>query len=193
MLLLFNLVHSRLQLYWSLDVPDQNYTALLQWWQRANTAGRHILPGNAVYKLDRWPAVELARQVAVSRRLKAGGNVLFSAVYFRDNVKNVRRIFQEYVYPNKTLSTEAPWVGLPNPRPPSDVQVDAHGLIRWDGSQMVRFWAVYERVDETWRLCHVLGATMTSVRVSPGTYAIRAVNKASQESDAAIVIVPPVV
>ena len=175
------------QLYWAVESVGQNFTALVVWWQQANTAGRHIVPGIAVYKLDRWPVTELVEQVATSRRLGVGGNVLFSAKYFRDNVKNIRQKFKESVYPNKTLPAEAPWVGLPKPCSPQGVRVDGHGLIRWNRSQWVRFWAVYETVSETWRLHQVLDASVTSLRVRPGSYAIRAVNKASQESDAAFI------
>lgn len=180
------------QLYWAVESTDQNYNVLLSWWLHADTAGRHILPGNAVYKLDRWPVTELVEQMAVSRRLGAAGNVLFSAKYFRDNVKNVRQIFKESVYPNKTLPPEAPWVGLPKPRRPSGVKVDRHGLIRWERARIVRFWVVYEAVNETWRLSQVLDAPVTSLRVCPGSYAIRAVNKASQESDAAFITFSPI-
>ena len=180
------------QLYWAVESTGQNYNILLSWWLQADTAGRHIVPGNAVYKLDRWPVTELVEQIATSRRLDAAGNVLFSAKYFRDNVKNVRQIFKESVYPNKTLAPEAPWVGLPRPHPPSMLQVDRHGLIRWDRARTVRFWVIYEAANEAWRLRQVLDASVTSQRVRPGSYAICAVNKASQESNAAYVTFSPV-
>src|SRR5581483_11836422 len=39
------------QLYWPINQAAQSYTALLDWWIAQNAQGRHLWPGNAVYRI----------------------------------------------------------------------------------------------------------------------------------------------
>ncbi|MBX3398253.1 MAG: family 10 glycosylhydrolase [Gemmataceae bacterium] len=63
------------QLYWPIAQEKQSYPKLLDWWQKENTKGRLIVPGNYTGK---YSAEEIVNQVKRTRAMEAGGNVHFS-------------------------------------------------------------------------------------------------------------------
>jgi len=58
--------------------------------------------------------------------------------------------------------------------------------IRWAGSadDVTRFWSIQRRDDsgDSWTQYSILASEATSLTAEPGSYVIRSVNQASQES-----------
>ncbi|CDM92535.1 MAG: family 10 glycosylhydrolase [Limnospira sp. PMC 1291.21] len=180
------------QLYWRIDPPQQSYPVLLDWWVRNNPFQRHIYAGNFLSQLaNGWPVSEFQRQVQISRQ-KANqlslGNIFFSMKMFRDNQSGVNEVFKSSVYPTPALPPSMPWLDNEPPQPPTGLQASS-GMISWNPSpdHDIRSWALYQQFTNGWQLVRVLDRNTTAVRVSPGTYAVRAVDRMANESSEAIV------
>ncbi|WP_039932479.1 glycoside hydrolase family 10 protein [Limnospira maxima] len=180
------------QLYWRIDPPQQSYPVLLDWWVRNNPFQRHIYAGNFLSQLaNGWPVSEFQRQVQISRQ-KANqlslGNIFFSMKMFRDNQSGVNEVFKSSVYPTPALPPSMPWLDNEPPQPPTGLQASS-GMISWNPSpdHDIRAWALYQQFSNGWQLVRVLDRNTTAVRVSPGTYAVRAVDRMANESSEAIV------
>lgn len=180
------------QLYWRIDPPQQSYPVLLDWWVRNNPFQRHIYAGNFLSQLaNGWPVSEFQRQVQISRQ-KANqlslGNIFFSMKMFRDNQSGVNEVFKSSVYPTPALPPSMPWLDNEPPQPPTGLQASS-GMISWNPSpdHDIRSWALYQQFTNGWQLVRVLDRNTTAVSVSPGTYALRAVDRMANESSEAIV------
>lgn len=175
------------QLYWKIDPPQQSYPVLLDWWLQHNPQRRHVYTGNALYRIENeWPVSELQRQVAISRQRLAQlslGNIFFSMKIFRDNRQGVNDIFKSAIYPTPALVPPMPWLDNQPPQTPSDIQVSS-GMISWSPSAEtdIRSWAIYQQFSNGWQLVKVVDKNTTSIRVNPGSYAIRAVDRMGNES-----------
>jgi uncharacterized lipoprotein YddW (UPF0748 family) len=64
------------QLYWPIDRREQSFPVLLRWWMSQDRRRRGIVAGLFASK---WSAEEIERQIALTRRAKARGFILFSA------------------------------------------------------------------------------------------------------------------
>ncbi|CAF0970419.1 unnamed protein product [Rotaria sordida] len=85
------------QLYWQIDPPAQSYPVLLNWWIQQSKKGRHVYPGNAVYRILpnglNWPVTEIVRQINITRSMHerlALGNVFYSVKQIMQNVKGIQ-------------------------------------------------------------------------------------------------------
>ena len=190
------------QLYWQIDPPQQSYPALLNWWLQQNPKHRHIYAGIALSRLRRgWPSSEYVRQVSISRHRKGFlwwqqnklslGNIFFSMKIFCDNVSGVNDVFKQSVYPTPALPPTMPWLDHYPPSPPIDVTVKS-GVISWnlDQSGDVFSWALYRRTGRHWTLAKVFNKTTTTTKVTPGNYALRAVDRLANESQKWVITVP---
>ena len=104
------------QLYWEIDPPAQSYRALLNWWVQQSAKGRHVYPGNAVYRIvataQNWPVSEIVRQVNITRSMRdrsALGNVFYSAKQIVQNVKGIQTEIGK-LYPQKVSTPKMPWL-----------------------------------------------------------------------------------
>lgn len=182
------------QLYWKIDPPQQSYPVLLDWWLQHNPKRRHIYAGNFLSRIDgEWPVSELQRQVAISRQKAPQlslGNIFFSMKMFRDNRQGVNEIFKSAIYPTPALVPAMSWLDNQPPEPPSGIQVNS-GIITWtpSPSEDIRSWAIYQQFSNGWQLVKVVDKATTSVRVTPGNYAIRAVDRMANESAEEVVSV----
>ena len=183
------------QLYWRIDPPQQSYPALLNWWLQQNPQRRHIYAGNFLSQLQvsGWPVSEFERQVAISRQRASQlslGNIFYSMKMFRDNVAGVNNVFKNYIYPTPALPPAMPWLDNQPPAPPIGVQVNSD-VISWnvDNTGDVRSWALYQANSNQWVLVQVLNSATNAVRVKPGTYALRAVDRLANESSEEVVTV----
>lgn len=182
------------QLYWKIDPPQQSYPVLLDWWLQHNPKRRHIYTGNFLSRIDgEWPVSELQRQVAISRQKAPQlslGNIFFSMKMFRDNRQGVNEIFKSQVYPTPALAPAMSWLDNQPPEPPSGIQANS-GMISWtpSASEDIRSWAIYQQFSNGWQLVKVVDKATTSVRVQPGNYAIRAVDRMANESAEQVVSV----
>jgi uncharacterized lipoprotein YddW (UPF0748 family) len=64
------------QLYWPIDRREQSFPVLLRWWMSQDRRRRGIVVGLFASK---WSKEEIERQIALTRRAKARGYILFSA------------------------------------------------------------------------------------------------------------------
>lgn len=104
------------QLYWQIDPPAQSYPVLLNWWVEQSLKGRHVYPGNALYRTasssSDWPISEIVRQVNITRSMHdrlAMGNIYFSLTDIMDNVKDVQSVLA-MLYPQKAVVPTMNWL-----------------------------------------------------------------------------------
>jgi uncharacterized lipoprotein YddW (UPF0748 family) len=104
------------QLYWQIDPPAQSYPVLLNWWVEQSLKGRHVYPGNALYRTppssSDWPISEIVRQVNITRSMRnrvALGNVYFSLTDIMQNVKGVQNVLAT-LYPQKAVVPKMNWL-----------------------------------------------------------------------------------
>ncbi|NNM30369.1 MAG: family 10 glycosylhydrolase, partial [Akkermansiaceae bacterium] len=180
------------QLYWR-ENSNRSYSALLNWWGETNVLRRHIYAGNSLLNIERrngnWPFSEYETQLNASREAvdqQSLGNIFFGMRVFRGrDGEKIRDRFAEKLYPEPALSPAMPWLGNLPPDSPWHVRV-AGGEIRWSGatSPHLKHWALYRRDGENaaWELQEVFPASINSIEVDPGTYALSAVDRLMQES-----------
>jgi uncharacterized lipoprotein YddW (UPF0748 family) len=104
------------QLYWEIVPPEQSYPVLLNWWVEQSLKGRHIYPGNALYRTapdsSDWPISEIARQVNITRSMRdrlALGNVYFSLSQIMQNVKGIQNVLA-ILYPQQAIVPKMNWL-----------------------------------------------------------------------------------
>jgi uncharacterized lipoprotein YddW (UPF0748 family) len=190
------------QLYWPIDPPAQSYPYLLDWWLNNNPLGRHIFAANGVYKMadsNNWPVSEIENQIAISRdptrRSKQSlGNIMFSAKYFRNNTKGITDAFRTRVYTVKAFTPVMAWLGVAVPSSPVGVNVRG-GTISWAQAKendTTAYWSILRRNghENVWHQHDILTTNATYIDVEPGSYSLRAVNRASQQSEEVLINVP---
>ncbi|CAF0970438.1 unnamed protein product [Rotaria sordida] len=104
------------QLYWQIDPPAQSYSALLKWWIGESKKGRHVYPGNGVYRIrptdSNWPVTEIVRQINITRSMRdslALGNVFFSVAQIMQNVKGIQTELAK-LYKQKVAVPKMNWL-----------------------------------------------------------------------------------
>ncbi|CAF3778884.1 unnamed protein product [Rotaria sp. Silwood1] len=104
------------QLYWQIDPPAQSYPVLLNWWVEQSVKGRHVYPGNALYRtlpnVSDWPLNEIIRQIDITRSISsrlALGNVFFSLSQIMENVKGIQNEFA-IIYQEKAIVPKMNWL-----------------------------------------------------------------------------------
>src|SRR5581483_8929970 len=104
------------QLYWPINQAAQSYTALLDWWIAQNAQGRHLWPGNAVYRIDNgagstFPVGEIINQIEATReRPGSTGNVHFSMAHFLNNRGGISDALKAGAYAQPALVPASPWL-----------------------------------------------------------------------------------
>ena len=101
------------QLYWPIDAPEQAFAVLLDYWNSANIAGRHVWPGLFTSRIDdtpqSWSADEIVNQVALARARQAGGHIHFSMIALMENRRGIGdRLSATYATP--ALVPASPWL-----------------------------------------------------------------------------------
>lgn len=91
------------QLYWAIDAPKQSYPKLLNWWSGQNTHMRHLWPGNGIYRHE---SDEIARQVELTRKQGATGNVYFSM----KTLMGPKGDALKAMYPTRVPVPATPWL-----------------------------------------------------------------------------------
>ena len=89
---------------------------MLNWWVEQSVKGRHIYPGNALYRTtntsSNWPITEIIDQVNITRSMHdrlALGNIYFSWTDIRENVKGIQTVLAE-LYPQKAIVPKMNWL-----------------------------------------------------------------------------------
>jgi uncharacterized lipoprotein YddW (UPF0748 family) len=105
------------QLYWPFG-GGQDYGKLLPWWaSKAN--GRHIYPGQAVYRIYSWSADEMPRQIRLNRKTaNVFGSIFFRARSLLSNPKGFLDSLRQNYFRFPALPPPMPWKGQAAPQPP---------------------------------------------------------------------------
>jgi uncharacterized lipoprotein YddW (UPF0748 family) len=176
------------QLYWRTDQAKQSYPTLLQWWTSVNPQKRHIYAGNTLGQLDgkAWKSDEIDKQVRISRSLLTSlslGNIFFDVDAIVENRQAIAEKLKNTLYNQPALAPTMSWRKNTPPSPPTNVQVSNRRL-GWDAAKTpdTRSWALYRQSGDTWQLQRVLSRGTNFATVTPGTYAICAVDRLANES-----------
>ena len=114
------------QLYWAIQPPEHSFPALLAWWNMQNTHHRHLWPGMDSLKVGgtNWPPVEIANQIALTRRYPDPGQVQWSVVAGLLHWDGSRRLFRRVRgwIRRPRRHRNFPWIPRENPRISSGVQ-----------------------------------------------------------------------
>jgi uncharacterized lipoprotein YddW (UPF0748 family) len=125
------------QIYWQFG-GGQDYGKLLPWWAD-QTDDRHIYPGHAAYKINRWglPS-EMPNQVRLNRQTTdVFGSVYFSAQRIIDNPIGFRDSLRYDLYRTPALIPEMSWLDSIPPNPPINLiahDVDVGTSLQWDAA-----------------------------------------------------------
>lgn len=175
------------QLYWRIDPPAQSYPVLLNWWASNNPKQRHLYIGNNIAQLDgkAWELSEIERQIEITRQVTSPevlGNIFFSMNTLLENREGVSDRFRTATYRTPALAPTIPWLTAPTPSIPTGVRPGSSTLSWNPAAAEVRSWTLYRQSGNQWLLERILPATVQTLAVSPGTYALCAVNRLAQES-----------
>ncbi|NND72250.1 MAG: family 10 glycosylhydrolase [Rhodothermales bacterium] len=164
------------QLYWKIDVPEQSYSALLDWWIAQNDKGRHIWPGNFTSRVflegdRRWDPVEIINQVELTQDTGgASGNVHFSMKSLFDNGTGMAFELGAGPYRAPAIVPATRWLGAETPpRPMLRIEDLGTGdLVTFgmaDGSPEVARWIVWRFDNDSW-VTEILGGWRSGVFIS---------------------------
>ncbi|EKQ70834.1 hypothetical protein OsccyDRAFT_1139 [Leptolyngbyaceae cyanobacterium JSC-12] len=182
------------QLYWRIDSPAQSYPVLLNWWASNNPKQRHLYIGNNIAQLDgrAWELSEIERQIEITRQVTSPevlGNIFFSMNTLLENRQGVSDRFRTVTYRTPALAPVIPWLTALPPKLPAGVR-GGNGTLNWNAaSPEVRSWTLYRQTGNQWILQRILPATVSSLALQSGTYALCSVNRLAQESLGVVVFV----
>jgi len=184
------------QLYWKISAAQQSYPALLEWWARADTLGRHLWPGNYLSRVsdgpNGWSAAEIDSQIRLTRAQRgAGGNVWFSMKALMRNQGGVTDSLVSGPYAEPALVPASPWMPGRAPAAPRVALRRALAGASLDVApgdrEPVRFWVVRARYGATWTTDVVSGAARTvalrppATRGAPDEVRVSALDRAGRE------------
>lgn len=168
------------QLYWAIGSSGQPFNALLDWWLAQNSAGRHVWPGLAAYRVgdgsaSAYSASEIVNQVAaVRQRGGAPGTILFRAGSVFSNRDNLFGTLAGGTFSAAALPPALTWVDNTAPSPPN-LAVTAASAAEWEltmtstAAKPLHWWFVRWRTrsssDEIRWHARLLDASRTVVRV----------------------------
>jgi len=87
------------QIYWGINTCPRFDSLAMNW--IANSNGKHIYPGIAVYRMsppDNWPASEIIAQIDSSRIYGGEGQTFFRTASFTSNQNNIYQLVRNGVY-----------------------------------------------------------------------------------------------
>ena len=159
------------QLYWPIEQKEQAFAALLDYWHRQNTQGRHLwaglftsrvlaarAPGVAGSKASWWPE-EILRQIATVRQRAPGtGHAHFSMAALLQNRQGLADALQADTYAAPALVPASPWLESDAPLMPVATVtplIGPHSPLRirvepGTPGKAVVCWAVWLRYGTQW-------------------------------------------
>jgi len=157
------------QLYWSIAAPQQSYPALLDWWISQNSAGRHVWPGLAAYRVNdgtssAFAMQEIPDQIRATRnRAQGSGHLLYNTTStLKRNGGALASTLQTEIYKNGALVPAVPWLDGTPPLPPTLAVSGSALQISPAAGEEVRWWAVRTRASGGW-VTRVLFASVRSI------------------------------
>lgn len=139
--------------------------------------------------------VDISREPA--NRLRGSyGNIMYSAIMFRDNIQGTVDYFANYIYPYPALQPEYPWLAAnfsSTPIPAPKIQVINNGnlyvnLDKSMESRLINQIAIYKLEESKWNLFKVLPMEerLTNMNIglefAEGNYVATLVDRFGRES-----------
>ncbi len=179
------------QLYWAITPPPQSYTALLDWWLAQSTAGRHVWPGLATYRVQdgtssQFSLTEIPDQIRATRQRTTGtGNLLYNATWTLKK-NGLATTLSSDLYKDAALVPASPWLDAVPPNSPSiSVASDLLQITPASG-EAARWWAVRSHASDGWTT-RILFGTDHTVALPSGSdrVIVQAVDQAGNVSPGA--------
>jgi uncharacterized lipoprotein YddW (UPF0748 family) len=173
------------QLYWPTTRTAQAYEPLLEWWTDV-VPGHHVFVGNYFNQLGSaadWSADEFERQVEITRAMRdrgALGNIFFTLDPFVENRMGIAERFRDRFYDRPALTPPIARVDRTVEAP--SVVAAASGVAISHPSSDLRGFVVYREEGTELVVQRIVGPDTTDLTLTPGNYAITAVDRASIES-----------
>jgi len=181
------------QLYWAISAPQQSYPALLDWWLSQSTAGRHVWPGLAAYKVNNgtssaFSMQEIPDQIRTTRARPGGtGHLLYNTSWtLKQNGGALASILATDLYKTSALVPASPWL---DPTPPAAPALTLSGNVLQiipAAGESARWWGVRTRDPGGWtsRVLFVDQKTLT-IDATVIRVLVQAVDQAGNASTAA--------
>jgi len=134
------------QLYWRVDAPEQNFSALLNWWAQQNPKKRNVLSALSAANVgERFPASEIDRQIRLTRaQAGAGGEIFFHLQDLVDDRELNRLVRIDNREP--AVPPPMPWLNASAPEMPTAWgSPDTRGLsVHWSAptNVVLKSWVV---------------------------------------------------
>lgn len=182
------------QLYWKIEVPEQSYPVLLNWWLEQNEHDRHIWPGNYTSRVflegnQRWDPEEIINQIGVTRSTPgATGNVHFSMKAMFNNGTGMARALGAGPYATQALIPATDWlsVGVPPATTVLSEDIGSGILCTFDVGNTdleIANWVVWSKKNQTWSY-EILPGWQSSMVVTSdseiSSIVVRAVSRTGQ-------------
>lgn len=185
------------QLYWPTSSSGQPFLPLATWWANGTMGGRHVFAGHGLYRLGTtgWNADEIRLQVNATRALRNRGmlgGIHFREANLRSNLGGVLDLFRNELYATPALPPAIPRQGASmTPLPPVVTRQGASITVSHPLPLTARFFALYRYSPTGWTLVDVAGGVQARFGpLTPGTWAVSAVNRGGAESQGVVVVAP---
>jgi uncharacterized lipoprotein YddW (UPF0748 family) len=181
------------QLYWPTTQTAQAYEVLLDWWVTVNPL-LYIFAGNYLSKLgdsSAWTIAEFREQLRLSRAYRSEnsmGNIWFQIGPLENNESGIADVFRTEFYSRPALTPELASALGESIEPPVIVSTPAQVSLSHDNPTSLRAYTVYRDAGAgNWQLDRIVPATAgATVTLSPGRWAIAAVDRRSVESQGVV-------
>ncbi len=144
------------QLYWAISAPQQSYPALFDWWVSQNSAGRHVWPGLAAYRVSdgttsAFSTTEIPAQIALTRTRPAGtGHILYNTNTTLKKSGGTVAASLAPLYGVRALVPASPWLdATPPPAPTLTVTLRTLAIAPGTG-ETARWFYLRARVNGAW-------------------------------------------
>lgn len=111
------------QLYWPPDQKGQDFSVLLDYWAKQNTAKRHLWPGLFTSSINdtpkSWSVADITQEIGATRANRAaGGQIHFSMIALMQDRRGISTALQHGAYADDALVPATPWLdAVPPPAP----------------------------------------------------------------------------
>lgn len=180
------------QLYWAISPPQQSFTSLLDWWMGQNSAGRHVWPGLAAYRVNDGSASafsmeEIPEQIRQTRARPQGtGHLLYNTSWtLTRNGGALASILAADLYKARALIPASSWLDSSPPPTPSISVSGSTMTITPGAGESARWWAVRYRASRTWTTRILFGGERSlNLEASVDRALVQAVDRAGNVSSA---------
>jgi uncharacterized lipoprotein YddW (UPF0748 family) len=179
------------QLYWAIAAPQQSFPALLDWWLAQNTAGRHVWPGLAAYRVgdgtaSAFSATEVPDQIRLTRQRAAGtGHLLYNTTATLKRNGGAVAASLSPLYATAAIVPAFTWLDAVPPPSPLVSVVRSAVQITPGAGKAARWWLVRSRGRDAWRTTVLFGTQRALVLPEePDRVLVNAIDQAGNMSAA---------